>query len=265
MATSNMERKVKSLHIYPVKSLGGISVAFSQVTSSGLQFDRNWMLIDEAGNFMTQRKFPEMASFAIKVSDHSLEISNHNDTILAPFADSGPELETKVWGDKIQGKEVSEETSNWLSEKFGFRVKLIHFATLRRVPDAPGTEIPFSDSSPFLLISEPSMVDLNTRMKDNLSITRFRPNIVVSGFDPYEEDTWHWIRIGSCRFQVFKKCARCQLPNVNPETAKVDKSILKFLSTYRKDEINRINFGVHLILIEGKVINVGDVIELLSS
>ena len=264
MAPCKMERKVKSLCIYPVKSLRGITLTTSPATSSGLQFDRNWMLIDADGNFMTQRKFPEMASFEVRVSDNSLVIRLHKERIDVPFSDSGQEIETKVWGDTTHGKEVSSKVSDWFSEKFGFKVKLLHFSTLRNVINFPETNIPFSDSSPFLLIGESSLTDLNTRMMDNLSIARFRPNIVISGFSPYAEDSWQQIKIGECRFQVFNKCARCQLPNVNPETAKVDKNILKFLSTYRKDENNRINFGVHLSLMEGNVINVDDEVEIIS-
>src|SRR5688572_11253706 len=53
--------RVASLHVHPVKSLRGIPVAAAEVGDLGLALDRRWMLVDDAGVFLTQREDAGMA------------------------------------------------------------------------------------------------------------------------------------------------------------------------------------------------------------
>ena len=49
---------VSELFIYPIKSLGGISVSSAKISDRGIDFDRRWMLVDENNRFLTQREVP---------------------------------------------------------------------------------------------------------------------------------------------------------------------------------------------------------------
>lgn len=255
--------KVVSLHVYPVKSFKGVQLEKSQLSNLGLSLDRNWMLVDENHKFMTQREFPKMALFVPQIGSHELTIGFGDEKVSVPFEDAGDEVHTKVWGQEITGKEVTGEISQWIGDRLGTKVKLIHFSTLRNVENGNGAQVPFTDSGPFHLISEGSLVDLNTRMDSSVSMQRFRPNIVISGAEAFQEDSWKEIKIGENRFKILEQNARCQLTNVNPETGDVDKNVLKVLSSYRNQN-NKINFGVHLCLIDGTEICVDDEVEVIS-
>ena len=55
--------RVSALHCYPVKSLGGLSLQQTHVGPRGLQGDREFMLVDAEGRFLTQRTLPQMTQF----------------------------------------------------------------------------------------------------------------------------------------------------------------------------------------------------------
>jgi uncharacterized protein YcbX len=108
------------------------------------------------------------------------------------------------------------------------------------------------------------MDDLNKRMGQTLSIKRFRPNFVFTGGDPYEEDHWRNITIGSTQFIGVKPCARCALPTVDPDTGEKGVEPLRTLSTYRKFD-TKVNFGQNLIAVDHNEVHVGDLVTLKPS
>ena len=64
--------------------------------------------------------------------------------------------------------------------------------------EEPAT-IKFSDVAPYLIVSSKSMDDVHRRLPDGeqYDITKFRPNVIVSGADePWEEDFWAELTIG---------------------------------------------------------------------
>ncbi len=87
---------------------------------------------------------------------------------------------------------------------------------------------------PFLLISEESLADLNRRLADPLPMNRFRPNLVVAGVEPYEEDRWERIEINGIGIRVVKPCARCVVTTTDQVTARRGKEPLRTLATYRE-------------------------------
>jgi len=258
-----MEGVLNSLNTYPVKSLGGISATTLEAKKTGMQFDRNWMLVDEANLFITQRKYPQMAMFKLSFAESGFNINYKGETVLLPFIPEGETTNVEVWGDSVQGTEVSEQISGWISDRIGSNVKLVKNMQLRMVENSED-HIPFSDSSPYLLIGTSSLDLLNSKLESPVKIDRFRPNLVVEGFDPHEEDTWERIKIGECVFRVLKPCPRCKIPNVNQETGVVDRQIIPVLNQYRKTENGTVNFGVHLILENGSTLEVGNTLSVLS-
>ena len=84
-------------------------------------------------------------------------------------------------------------------------------------------------------------------MAKPLPMERFRPNLVVRGTAPYEEDLWKRIRIGDVELAVVKPCSRCAIPTTDQETGERDgKEPLRTLATYRKTELGVV-FGQNVV------------------
>jgi uncharacterized protein YcbX len=107
-------------------------------------------------------------------------------------------------------------------------------------------QVSLADAFPFLLISEASLEDLNMRHDQPVTMEHFRPNLVVSGCEAFAEDQWQLIRIGEITFRVVKPCARCVIPNIDPETGQSNSKVLLTLSKYRRRG-EKIYFGQNLL------------------
>jgi uncharacterized protein YcbX len=157
----------------------------------------------------------------------------------------------QVWGDNCLAQSAGAKAAAWLSQFLGLDCRLFFMpeSTRREVDPtyaAPTDQVGFADGFPFLLISEASLADLNQRLEQPLPMARFRPNLVVSGCEPYAEDSWKRIRIGELTFRVAKPCSRCVIPTINPETAEKSVEPLRTLNSYRR-EGNKVYFGQNLL------------------
>ena len=259
---------LSEIWIYPVKSLGGIRLSSAKVMEKGLKYDRRFMLMDEGGSFMTQRVFPKMALFKLSFSDEYLTVHHRNDTITFPVVpevgkDSKP---VQIWNDLVMANEVDPKYSTWFSERLDVKCKLVFFPeeNPRRVdPEYKVNDenVSFADAYPLLIIGQASLDDLNTRLAEPLPMNRFRPNLVFTGGEPYEEETWRNFTVGSNRFVGVKPCARCVLTTVNQDTGEKGIEPLKTLATYRSRN-NKIYFGQNLVALDAGEIHVGDSIAL---
>jgi uncharacterized protein YcbX len=115
----------------------------------------------------------------------------------------------------------------------------------------------FSDGVPFLLIGRSSLDDLNNRLKDPLPINRFRPNIVFTGGQPYQEDIIDSFTINNIAFNGVKLCARCVMITIDQNNASGSKEPTKTLASYRLKN-KKIYFGQNLIHSGTGQISVGD-------
>jgi hypothetical protein len=262
---------ISELNIYPIKSLGGISLTSAIVTDRGLQYDRRWMLVDEQNRFITQREFPQLALLKTHLEEDGLLVTHPDKgAVRIPFEQPALSAEEVViWGDTCTGVFVSKALDQWFSDASGLHCRLIHMPeTTRRQVDltyAPeGFITSFADAYPFLLIGQASLDDLNSRMAEPLPMNRFRPNIVFSGGTPYQEDLLKHIQVAGIHFYGVKLCARCVLTTVNQQTAKKGKEPLKTLATYRSKN-NKILFGQNLIHEGAGVLTVGDTIAVLAT
>lgn len=260
--------RISELFVYPIKSLGGISLTSARVTDRGFEHDRRWMLVNERGQFMTQRTTAELALFSAEVRLDGLLVSNKNarDSILIPFSPSAETMMVEVWGDRCRGNIVSNEVNDWFSDHLSSKCSLVYMtdATRRRVDGryAQNKEITsFSDAYPFLIIGQSSLNDLNARMGEALPINRFRPNIVFTGGQPFEEDTWAHFNSNGIDFFGVKLCARCVMTTINQEEAVKGKEPLKTLATYRMKD-KKIFFGQNIIHKGEGLVHVGDSIEI---
>ena len=190
---------VSQVNIYPIKSCGGISLDAAEIGLRGFLNDRRWLVVDEDWRFLTQREIKEMALIKLAVDAKCLHLSANgmSDFDLAVDQD-GKRVEVTIWKDSGVGAlDQGDEIAEWLSTYLKQTVRLVRFADdyTRQVDQsyAPreSDQVGFADGYPFLITSEESLADLNTRLDDRLPMNRFRPNIVVRGADaPYAEDTW---------------------------------------------------------------------------
>ena len=263
--------KLSQIFIYPIKSLGGISLQSSIIKKRGLQYDRRWMLVDENNKYITQRTHPQMALLNVEITNGGLLVShkdNSNKQLFVPFENKGKEILVTVWNDKCLANESSEEINEWFKQTLDVNCKLVYMPdSSERIVDKKYVRenklTSFSDGYPFLIIGQSSLDLLNSKLKTDISITRFRPNFVFIGGVPHEEDKWNKFKIGDAIFRVVKPCARCVITTVNPQTGLKGKEPLITLSTYRNVN-NKILFGQNLVCEKGSIIKVGDILETLS-
>lgn len=263
--------KLGEIWIYPIKSLGGIRLRSARVLEKGLLHDRRWMLVDQHGEFMTQRTFPKMALFRPSIIDDmiTVEKKNEKDKRVSPaFSIDSPSrgklIRTNVWDDEVEVAEVDPELSEWFSRELEVPCRLVNFPESNpRFAGSTVRNVSLADAFPFMIIGQSSLDDLNARLQNPLPMNRFRPNFVFTGGKPFEEDTWRGFMIGNVGFEATKPCARCMLPTIDQESGEKGAEPLRTLSGYRKTG-NKILFGQNLVatrpgeIFEGDTITIND-------
>ncbi len=244
--------RVSELAIYPVKSLAQLSMDRLQVERVGFAFDRRWMVVDEDGLMITQRKKSRMCLIQPRLRENGLRLqaSGMSDLDVSCLPDS-PRRPVTVWEDHCSALDCGDEAGAWLSQFLGVACRLVFFPDdeVRQVDPAyaqPGDRTAFSDGFPILLISQASLDDLNRRLAMPVAMRRFRPNLVVTGCEPFAEDNWKQIRIGGIIFRIVKPCSRCVIPNIDPDTAEKSAEPTRTLSRFRLQE-KKIFFGQNVI------------------
>ena len=276
------------LLIYPIKSLGGIALTEAIAEEKGLRHDRRFMLVTPAGEFITQRTCPEMALLDVAILQPTgreplLQVWHRHrpddvlDVPLTPEPLTLVPVPVTIWhSENVPAVVVSERANRWFTAALGQPCCLVFMppATRRAVeegyamPDEEGRlpAVSFADGYPFLLVGQASLDELNRRLPDPVAMQRFRPNMVVSGSLPYEEDGWYRFRIGETDFYGVKPCARCVLTTIDPATGHKGKEPLKTLATYRQYG-HKILFGQNVLLDPTTVsatIRVGQSIEVIE-
>lgn len=255
---------LSQLFVYPVKSLAGIRVSQSQVVETGLRYDRKWMLIDQQQQFLSQRTLPKMALINTALTADSLILSaqNMSDIAIPLRAEAGEVIPSQVWHDNCLARSVSNEVDQWLSEFLQLPCRLVYQPadTVRTVDPvyAKATDqVSFADGFPFLILSTASLAAFNQQANLNLTIERFRPNLVIAGCEAYAEDRWRQIRIGAIDFRLPKPCSRCGVPGIDPQTALSSKAPLLALSHLRKWQ-NKVYFGQNALHDNLGILQLGD-------
>jgi len=259
---------LSNIFIYPVKSLAGIEVSNWQVNKKGLIHDRKWMLIDHQNKFLSQRRLPKMALIKTQLSDTELILSaaDSGSISLDINPQGGDELTTSIWNDQCLSRAISKEADQWLSHFLQVDCKLVYQPNeVCRFVDpnyASATDIVnFSDGFPFLITSQASLDVLNLAMGVQLPMIRFRPNLVISDCDSYEEDSWREITINNIQFRLPKPCSRCPIPTIDTDTAQSSKEPLLTLSRLRKWN-NKVFFGQNALHNNSGELSVNDTVKI---
>lgn len=256
---------LQDIYIYPIKSLGGIRLPKAQVGIQGLAYDRRWMLVDEHGMFLTQRKHHHMAMLQVELVDRGLKVYPRHRPQESHVIPSAPQTDrlipVTVWDDTVISQVVSDTSSRWFSDVLGISCQLVYMptSTQRHIDEKYAVNqetVSFADAMPYLLIGQSSLDDLNEKLDEAVPMNRFRPNFVFSGGMAFEEDKWGMVKIGECTFKVTKPCARCVMTTVDQQTGKAGKEPLKTLSTYRLVN-NKVLFGQNMIALTSGKVQVG--------
>lgn len=264
---------ISHLYIYPVKSLGGIELGNACITDRGLQHDRRWMLIDEENRFLTQRELPRMALLKTAINEKELQVFEKGNEVdkfsINLYPVEAEIMNVQVWEDTCEALRISDKADQWFSEKLNLNCRLVYMpeSTRRKVDEDYSLHADitgFSDAFPLLMIGQSSLDDLNSRLEKPLPMNRFRPNIVFTGGNPYEEDTMKHFNINGIDFFSVKPCARCVITTTDQETGITAKEPLKTLSKYRTGN-NKVYFGQNILYNgEGKI-NTGDAITVVQT
>jgi hypothetical protein len=264
------EVRITEIIVYPIKSTAGMGVDEWPVEPQGLAMDRRWMVVDEDGGFLSGREFPVLTQIRSRVEHNGLRVTAPGMDemhIPVPTASSGSTT-VRVWSDQCRASSAGAEVDDWFTRLLASRCRLVYMTDVGQRPvdfdfGRPGDRVSFADGYPLLLISEASLADLNSRLEQPVSMGRFRPNLVVSGCGPYEEDSWRSLQIGKTPFEGVKKCPRCVFTTIDPDNGEKHPRLepLRTLSGYRRGPDGGVFFGQNLIPRSQGVVRVGDVLS----
>ncbi len=263
--------RVTELHVYPVKSCRGIALRSSPVGRRGLEHDRRWMIVDDAGTFITQREAPVLATIDVAVEAGTLVLAadGHGHVgVSASQTEAGVRRRVRVWSSEVFALDCGDEAARWLGARIGSDVRLVFMpddATRAVSPDhaRPGDIVGFADGFPMLLATTASLEDLNARLTVPVPMNRFRPNVVVEGAAPWEEDGWKQVTVGQVPFRVAKPCGRCTIITTDQRTGERGPEPLRTLTTFRR-EGNSVHFAQNCVPDADGTIAVGDELTVLS-
>jgi uncharacterized protein YcbX len=246
--------ELTQITVYPVKSCKGLTLTRASLTPFGLELDRRWMVVDANNTFVSQRSLPSMALIEPLPSDRTLRLKApgmEDLEVSIPPTEASPRP-VNIWEDVCAALDCGDGAARWFSQFLGTACRLVSIGTdYKRAVNpnyaADNDQVSFADAFPLLLISSASLRDLNARLDTPIPMNRFRPNIVVSGCDPYAEDQWQRVSIGPVTFRVSKPCARCTVPTVDQTTGIAGQEPLATLATYRKGRDGKVFFGQNMI------------------
>lgn len=266
----DIDCRLHALSVYPVKSCAGIELQRSELCDTGLALDRAWMLIDERGNFVTQRELPRLALIRPSLQGGQLRLHAAGRPALwlpAPAPADAPRVQVQVWHDNVSAWDMGAQAAMWCSEFIGRPLRLLRFDdTQRRVCErrwtgAATAHAAFADAFSLLVSSTASLAELNRRLlaqgEPAVAMQRFRPNLVLDGIDAHDEDHIGLLEIdtpqGTVRIRLVKPCVRCSIPGVDPDSGEQGYAVTDTLASYRADARmdGAVTFGMNAIVLDG--------------
>ncbi len=255
-----MTARIGGLYIYPVKSAAGIECENVQLGPHGLLHDREWMIVDPAGRFLTQREEPRLSLLLTAITPDSLRLTRPTgDTLSLPLTHAGEQAQVQVWNAQCAAFDAGHEAAEFISSWLGRPLRLVRFDTrqlrLSSKEWTAGRDVStlFSDGYPLLVLSRASIDDLSARVGHNLPVQRFRPNVLLDGVAAYGEDEASGLRCDAVTLQLTKACTRCAITTVDQMRGeRTGEEPLRTLKTYRFDKALRgVVFGRNAYAIDG--------------
>ena len=259
-----------SLWVHPVKGARAVGVPRAHLGPTGLDGDREFVVVDERGSFLTQREHPSLALVDARLLDAAelaLTVPGEPTVRLARKA-NGRACEVEVWGDRVESVDCGDEAARILSRWLGRSARLARMARddARAVDPRYGVEtdhVSFADGFPVLVATAAAVRLVSQALERPIDATTFRPNIVVEGAEAFEEDTWSTIAIGDARLELVKPCARCAVVDVDPTSGARRGDVLASLASLRKSG-RKVFFGQNAVVRGTGAIAVGDAVQVLG-
>ncbi|WP_018654454.1 MOSC domain-containing protein [Actinomadura flavalba] len=260
-----MDATLTELNVYPLKSGGGTAVQHAELTPAGLRWDREFMLVNPEGRYLSQRQVPRLALLRPEFDGDVLTVGLSTASAAEPLVHKatmdGPVCDVNVHSTMCLGVDQGDEAAAWLSAAIRRDCRLVRFTGHRA--SSRGDEIHYADGHPLLVISVESLEDLNSRLDEPLPMNRFRPNLVVQGLGRYGEDTVRRLRVGPAEIEMVKPSTRCVITTTDQETAVRGREPLRTLALYRKVD-RGIVFGYNAAPRSLGTLTVGDPVEILE-
>lgn len=279
-----MKARLAALYLYPIKGCRGVSLRTATLAATGLEDDgigdREWVIVDGDGGFLSQRELPKMALIETRLTGTSLRLRAPGMLPLdVPFASEGDVLNVQVWNDTVAAVTQGEVADAWFSTYLGRSARLMRFdpegKRLANRKFTRGDDVPykFADAFPLLITTTASLDDVNDRLRKQgqaaIGAERFRPNLVLDGLDgmaAFEEDYAREFRRDGLVLFAAKPCARCTVPGVDPATGEASDVVPDLLATYRRRQVGDVGgvmFGVNAIVTAGAgtTLGIGDEFE----
>jgi uncharacterized protein YcbX len=285
--------RLTRIRVYPLKGAGGFDLQESSLDEFGIPGDRRWMLASPGGRFLSQRTHPRLCLLRTAPVGNGVSPGDGPGGVAGLPGEAGGEgpygfrvhgpgagsldlgpirphrpMEVQVHGDRFTAASGNDEADRWFTDFLGEACRLVYMPdeTFRPVdPDwAPGHRVGLADGYPLHLTTEESLLDLNGRLSRSTSMLAYRPNLVVAGGGPWEEDEWRALRIGGATFLLVKPCARCSVTTVDQGTGSRGREPLRALRAFRQWE-GKLFFGQNAVIQEGGRFRVGDAVHILEA
>ena len=262
----DVRAKIAQLFIYPIKSCGAIELKEAVLTDTGLDLDRAWMVVDEKGEFVTQRQLPRMALIQPLLTSFDMIVKAPGMSALKLAIDEvAAPVTVKVWEDTVKAFDMGDEAAYWFSDFLNQTVRLVRFdpeqTRLSSMKWTNGIEAKngFDDGFAVLVTSVASLKVLNDKLTaagdKAVTMQRFRPNVVLTGIDAYDEDRLDTLNIttqqGVARLKHVKPCARCTIPDVDLQSGKQGTAVADMLQSYRANPLmdGAVTLGMNAIVL----------------
>ena len=262
---------LSQIFIYPIKSARGMAVNEAEIDITGPLQDRRWMLVDDDGLFLSQRRLPRMALISPRFDggDLIVEAPNMSPLVIRSWSGEGDWIPVRLWRDQLQLPHPNPKCSEWFSSYLGQSCRLVYLAptVVRPVEppyDNPNWRVSLADGYPLLLVTQASLDLLNERLPAPVTVERFRPNLVIAGASAHEEDQWRRLRIGNVEAAVVKPCARCSIVLVDPHTGERGIEPLQTLARYRRKP-QKVLFAQNALVTTPGLLRTGFPVEVLET
>ncbi len=272
-----MNARIAELNLFPVKGCRGIALQAATLLATGLESDgvgdREWLVVDADGEFLSQREYPKMALIETRLTPTSLLLKAPGMLLLdVPLASEGDVVEVRVWNDRVSAVTQGEIADAWLGSYLGVPARLVRFdyegrrLAAHRYTGSVDAPFKFADAFPLLVTTTASLDAVNERLRRQgeaaVTMSRFRSNIVLDGPPAFEEDYVKLLRVGPVAIRPVKPCARCSVPGVDPATGEHSPVVTDVLAGMRATR-DGVMFGVNAIVVEGAgaTLRLGDAVE----
>jgi uncharacterized protein len=250
---------ISDLFVYPIKSCAGVRVDEVSIMPTGFAFDRNWMIVDAEGGFVTQREHPKLALVKPEFGNGGMILSapGMKPLHLSANGGGGP-ITITLFGESHEALATNASADAWFSEYLGapFRLAKCDPRILRKggvqYPERDAAPTTFVDNYGVLVISQASHAALNQKLPEAVPMNRFRPNIVVTGVDEHDEDYFTQARCGEVALRFVNPCFRCSMTSIDQGSGTPGVEVLPVLTTYRYDDAAKgVKFGAYAAISGG--------------